>query len=46
MVKQGGVISPILFCIYMDSLISDLYKSGVGCYMGGVLPEYLRTQMI
>ncbi len=35
-VKQGGVISPILFCIYMDGLLNELENSGVGCYMGGV----------
>ncbi len=35
-VKQGGVISPILFCIYIDGMLNELSASGVGCYMGGV----------
>ncbi len=35
-VKQGDVISPILFCIYMDGPLHELENSGVGCYMGGV----------
>ena len=35
-VKQGGVISPILFCVYMDGLISELKSSQVGCWMGSV----------
>ena len=35
-VKQGGVISPLLFCVYMDGLISELLASNVGCYMGAV----------
>ena len=35
-VKQGGVISPIFFCVYMDGLISELIASGVGCWMGSV----------
>ena len=35
-VKQGGVISPILFCVYMDGLLHKLQSTGVGCYMGGV----------
>ena len=35
-VKQGGVISPILFCVYMDNLLNELTNSGYGCYMGGV----------
>ena len=33
-VKQGGVISPILFCVYIDELLVKLENSGVGCYMG------------
>ncbi len=33
-VKQGGVLSPILFCIYIDSLLVELSSSGVGCYIG------------
>ena len=35
-VKQGGVISPILYCIYIDGLIDELKASNVGCFMGGV----------
>ena len=31
-VRQGGVLSPILFTIYIDDLLSDLEKMGVGCY--------------
>lgn len=33
-VKQGGVLSPVLFCIYMDGLLQRLASVGVGCYMG------------
>ena len=33
-VKQGGVISPVLFCIYIDDLLIKLSLSGVGCYIG------------
>jgi len=33
-VKQGGVVSPILFCIYIDDLLLSLARSGVGCYIG------------
>jgi len=33
-VKQGGVLSPVLFAVYMDGLIKRLKNSGVGCYMG------------
>ena len=33
-VKQGGIISPTLFCIYIDELLNELKKSGSGCYIG------------
>jgi hypothetical protein len=33
-VKQGGVVSPVLFCIYIDDLLINLSQSGVGCYIG------------
>ena len=31
--KQGGVISPILFIVYMVELLHYLSSSGVGCYI-------------
>ena len=31
-VRQGGVLSPFLFAIYVDDLFSELSLSGVGCY--------------
>ena len=34
-VKQGGVLSPLLFAIYNDSLLKRLEESDVGCHMGG-----------
>ena len=34
-VKQGGVLSPLLFAIYTDSVLKRLEESGVGCHMGG-----------
>jgi Reverse transcriptase (RNA-dependent DNA polymerase) len=33
-VKQGAVISAILFCICRDDLFNRLKLSGVGCYIG------------
>lgn len=33
-VKQGSVISPILFTLYVDKLLERLEKSGLGCRTG------------
>ena len=33
-VRQGGVLSPVLFSVYMDGLLYKLKVSGVGCYWG------------
>lgn len=33
-VKQGAVLSPVLFCVYIDDLLLLLAKSGYGCYIG------------
>ena len=38
-VKQGGIISPILFCIYIDDLLSGSANLGVGCYIGNGILE-------
>ena len=35
-VKQGGVISPVLFVNYVDELLKRLKSSGFGCHVGHV----------
>jgi len=30
-VKQGGIVFPVLFCVYLDELLQRLHESGVGC---------------
>ena len=34
-VRQGGLLSPIFFAIYVDTLIQRLKQTGVGCNMTG-----------
>ena len=33
-VKQGGILSPILFCLYIDELLIRIKDSGLGCHIG------------
>ena len=33
-VRQGAVLSPVLFCIYFDELIHELETAKYGCYIG------------
>ena len=33
-VRQGGVLSPILFSVYLDGLLQKLADSGAGCHWG------------
>ena len=34
--RQGSCLSPALFSLYMDELLLELRKSGLGCYVGGL----------
>ena len=35
-IRRGGILSPLLLNIYIDSLILGLKSSGLGCYMRGL----------
>ena len=35
-VRQGAILSPCLFCVYLDQLLKSLRKSGLGCNIGGI----------
>ena len=35
-VRQGAILSPSLFCVYLDTLLSQLRDAGLGCHVGGV----------
>ena len=40
-VKQGGILSPILFAIYVDVLFHKLQSLRIGCYIGDVFAGVL-----
>ena len=40
-VRQGGVLSPDFYGIYVDELISILKKAGLGCYVSGIFAASL-----
>ena len=39
--NQGGIISPILFNMYMDDLRETLNSSGIGGYLGDTFLNHL-----
>jgi hypothetical protein len=40
-VRQGGMMSPVLFNIYMDDLSVCLNNSKIGCSMNGVIANHI-----
>ena len=40
-VRQGGILSPDLYSIYVDDLISALQSSGIGCYVANTFAAAL-----
>ena len=45
-VKQGAVISPILFAVYYDELIAKLASNGMGAVSLSILSVHYRMQTI
>ena len=41
-VRQGGILSPYLFCIYVDELNKMLNNVHVGCFVGTMLVNHLQ----
>lgn len=36
MVKQGGVLSPVLFCVDINDSLINLSQCGAGCFIGNI----------
>ena len=34
-VRQGGILSPVFFCIYIDDVIDKISDLGIGCFIRG-----------
>ena len=35
-VRQGGILSPLLFAVHSDGLVQKLESGGFGCWLHGV----------
>lgn len=35
-IRQGGILSPVLFNMYYDVIVQELSLHGYGCHMGGI----------
>ena len=40
-VRQGGILSPYLFCVYADELTRTLNNVNAGCFVGASLVNHL-----
>ena len=40
-VRQGGVLSPFLFAIFVDSIVDRVKETGLGCYLNSVCVSIL-----
>ena len=40
-VRQGGVLSPTFYCLYIDELVDIISASGIGCHVRGVFLSIL-----
>ena len=35
-VRQGGILSPFLYCVFVDDLLNELTEAGVGASIDGI----------
>ena len=39
--RQGGILSPYLFAVYIDQLLKDLNRVPADCYIGNTLVNHI-----
>ena len=44
--RQGSVLSPALFAVYVDDLLQELRNLGVGCYVAGIFFVLLAEEQL
>jgi len=40
-IRQGGILSPVFFNMYIDVIFNALYKSDLGCHLGSMYVGYI-----
>ena len=40
-VRQGGILSPVFYCLYVDDLVEILSALGIGCHLRGIFLSIL-----
>ena len=45
-VRQGGVLSPFLFAVYVDDLVAELRQSGFGLYISSMFTAALLYMLM
>jgi len=42
-IRQGAILSPVLFCAYFDTLLSNLNAAGMGCHTSSSFVDTLAS---
>ena len=45
-VRQGGILSPYLFTVYVDDLSKMLNSAGIGCHIHNCCTSHMSTDCV